>query len=643
MSELGQRIKPQQVRLLGLMVALFLLALIWTTYLLANRSIGDSFQSSTLQTLESETTLLEEQVVRSFNLATTILVTLGEMTNALMVAPEVLTPEELSHAIANTQVIRSLSLVDEHGFVLSSSNPMNVGRTIDIASLRSDEQSVAWRINGVYFGQILPHRDIHDWSGTQASPTQQMIPATYEITQGDRSLTWVATINVSYFHNVWERMGHNPAVEIAVFNYEGTKILAHHEHDISQALFKDIAAAISSADIGHFYVGAAHQYLVVYRSNLQSPLIIASIADMKALGSETAETRRFLLLISVIGTLITIFVFSILYLLYLRQLRATRFSDRLLTGITAHMMMVQSDLEGVIERVNQPVLDLTGYTEAELVGQNLRIFKSGLEHPSLFETMWKTIADGKIWRGTFRNKTKDGNIIWLNATVIPFRDEWGALTQYVTLYSDVTEAILLSKDIEHEKTQRAALEVLNDKLRSEATSDPLTGLANRRRLDEFMSGIRERSDLSGMSLSVLAIDLDHFKEVNDTWGHAAGDEVLRVVSKVWMQSVRSSDLLVRVGGEEFALILPRTSIAQAKQVAQKLCDQTAAVEINVPCASKPIQQTISIGIACSNDINLQSIDDLLEQADKALYWAKRRGRNRIVIFDADDPANAHPE
>lgn len=631
----SSRLKPRVVRTLGLLVGVLLLGFVWITYLLANRSVQESFEQSTLQSVASETTLLEEQVLRSLNLTATILVTLGEITNALMISPEILTTQELRHVIANTQVIRSVSLVNANGVVVTSSNPANLGQTVDIPELINDETSLALRVNGVYFGQTLPHRDINDWSRNQTSPTQQMMPAVYPLERDGELLTWVATVNVAYFHNVWERIGHSPAVEIAVFNYDGVKLIAHHEQPIESDIYTKIAQAASVSDLGHFELTTDDNYLVVYRTNVQSPLVVASIADMTTLGLPTRKTQRFLLLMSLLATALTSIVFVTLYLLYLRQIRATNFSDRLLTGLTSHIMMIESDLEGVIGSVNPLVTDVTGYRADELIGMNMRIFNSGFESHAFFEQMWTSIAEGQIWRGTLRNKTKSGEILWLNTTIIPFNDEWGQLERYVTLYSDITDAIVLSREYEREKGIRRRLEALNNQLKSEATSDPLTGLANRRRLDDFLLGIRQQADLSGTSLSVLLMDLDHFKQVNDRWGHAAGDEVLREMTKLWSQLIRSSDLLVRIGGEEFALLLPRTSKDQAKQVAEKLRTHTSATAIHVTGANEPIRQTISIGIAFSKDIEKESIDELLARADKALYRAKRGGRDQTIVLDSN--------
>ena len=625
------RPKPQQIRRLGFAVGAALLALIWSSYFFANRSVNESFIKSTLSALTSETTLLEDHLERSFNLVTTLLTTMGELTSITLVTPQFLTPEELKRAIGKSHVIRSLSLLDGDGQVLTSSNPDNMGKRIDLSAFAQASSKMSWKIGEVQFGQVMPYRDLREWALQKESPTQEIMPAIYQVTVEGKPYTWVATVNMSFFHNVWSRIDHNPAVEIAVFNYDGIKVISHHEQAVNASqVFANLSRAISDREIGHFYLEPDQRFLVVYRSSARSSIIVASIANMSVLRKETTQTREFLLLIAAIGSALVIGVLVTLYRMYIRQARAAAISSNLLAGITAHVMMTRSDLNGRIEDVNQPMLEATGYSRDELIGKSHQIFSSGLERPELFENMWQTIAGGEIWRGTFRNRTKSGDILWLTATIIPFRDEWGEITHYISLYSDITQAIRLSQEYEKEKSARLVLESLNQKLRSEATLDPLTGVANRRGLDEFVQQMNNQADLAQMSLAVLMIDIDHFKQINDNWGHAVGDVVLKTLCNTWSGLIRSSDLLVRLGGEEFALILPRTPKKDAMRVAEKLRHQTAALQIESTLLDQPLQVTVSIGVAYADHTAEQSIDVLLSQSDQALYAAKEAGRNRVI-------------
>lgn len=164
-----------------------------------------------------------------------------------------------------------------------------------------------------------------------------------------------------------------------------------------------------------------------------------------------------------------------------------------------------------------------------------------------------------------------------------------------------------------------------------ALVDPLTGAYNRRYLDMHLPKLMARCLTSGRALSVLSVDLDFFKKINDTYGHAAGDIVLKSTVACLMKNLRPSDLVVRMGGEEFALILPETEIKTALTAGERLREAIAAQKIEVPDAALPIAVTASFGVACVEHGNAQeTLEKLLQRADNALYAAKETGRNRVV-------------
>ena len=167
---------------------------------------------------------------------------------------------------------------------------------------------------------------------------------------------------------------------------------------------------------------------------------------------------------------------------------------------------------------------------------------------------------------------------------------------------------------------------------SQATTDSLTGLANRRTLDEELVLEWRRADRVGDSLAFILLDLDDFKLVNDTHGHQAGDAVLRAVGEVLLGGVRQVDLAGRYGGEEFALILPETDLPGAIKLAERLrlALETTPVEL---AEGKTLQVTASFGVALKDE--LPSADELVAVADEALYAAKRAGKNRVM----PDPAS----
>ncbi|MDR7333126.1 diguanylate cyclase [Roseateles asaccharophilus] len=182
--------------------------------------------------------------------------------------------------------------------------------------------------------------------------------------------------------------------------------------------------------------------------------------------------------------------------------------------------------------------------------------------------------------------------------------------------------------------EQVALSLSNAKLRHElreqSLRDPLTGLHNRRFMEEMLRKELQRAARNQTTVSLVMVDLDNFKQINDRHGHAAGDAVLRAAGKLLARSLRSSDAACRFGGEEFVLILPNCAKAQAAQKADQI--REALLALVITDSGKPLQVTASFGIACSDEVN----DDpqlLHEAADGAVYEAKRRGRNCVVISE----------
>lgn len=165
-----------------------------------------------------------------------------------------------------------------------------------------------------------------------------------------------------------------------------------------------------------------------------------------------------------------------------------------------------------------------------------------------------------------------------------------------------------------------------------STTDGLTRLSNRNffinRGQEEIDRTREQTLKSASTLACIMIDLDHFKKINDTWGHHAGDQVLVAASKVMLKNARNTDEVGRYGGEEFAMLLPATSLKKAAHIAERLRRKIS--DMNVIVDGNCIDVTASFGVACFPTSDVDSMEDLLKAADKALYEAKETGRNKVV-------------
>ncbi|HMN59941.1 MAG TPA: sensor domain-containing diguanylate cyclase, partial [Anaerolinea sp.] len=181
-------------------------------------------------------------------------------------------------------------------------------------------------------------------------------------------------------------------------------------------------------------------------------------------------------------------------------------------------------------------------------------------------------------------------------------------------------------------SQQAAIAIHNARLFSEvqrlAVTDVLTGIYNRRAFFDRARQEYNRSVRYGHRISVIMLDVDHFKGINDRFGHAAGDETLRTIANLCTSNLRSCDILGRYGGEEFTILVPETPLNGALTIAQRLCDQIAAISIS--SERGVIRVTASIGVAEMSE-EISGLDDLIDRADQALYRAKQSGRNRVAI------------
>lgn len=272
--------------------------------------------------------------------------------------------------------------------------------------------------------------------------------------------------------------------------------------------------------------------------------------------------------------------------------------------------IVITDKDATVTWVNPAFGQLTGYSLEEAVGNNPnKLTKSGLQDEAFYRDMWATLLVGQNWRGELINKRKNGSLYNEELSIASVKNGAGEITHFIGIKEDITE--------------RKELEAQLQKL---ASTDPLTGLFNRR---EFLERLeQERAKVARLPHYVavlLMLDLDFFKRVNDTYGHATGDAVLTAFAEIALNNSREIDVPARLGGEEFALLLAGADKYDAMAMAERLREQVA--EIVIDHESGPVQITVSIGAATllADDMNIEAV---LHRADAALYEAKDRGRNQ---------------
>jgi len=205
---------------------------------------------------------------------------------------------------------------------------------------------------------------------------------------------------------------------------------------------------------------------------------------------------------------------------------------------------------------------------------------------------------------------------------------------FQTLLDRITKSLYnMKKNKEYEEHLEELVKQKSQELLELVNKDPLTNLYNRRYFNEISSLLFNLSKREKSSLSTLMIDIDHFKAINDTYGHLTGDKVLKNIADNLLSIIRETDVAIRFGGEEFVILLPNTALEGAKSIAQKICDTIAQEEVEALTDDTCIiKYTVSIGITicdCENDID---IDNLIQRSDAALYKAKNAGRNQVVIY-----------
>ena len=268
---------------------------------------------------------------------------------------------------------------------------------------------------------------------------------------------------------------------------------------------------------------------------------------------------------------------------------------------------------GRFERVNQSLAEISGYTVDELLEMDFQ----QLSHPEDLDLELEYVR--QTLAGTRRNFQMekryfhaDGREVWIQLTVSLLRDAEGEPVHFVCHIQDVTER-----------------KELTERLKFLASHDGMTGLANRRRFDEELQRDVAYATRYGHPLALLIVDLDNFKEINDALGHAVGDELVRAVALRLRTRLRSTDLLARIGGDEFAIVLPEADASEARHVAQKLLDELSTEPLVI--GNVPLRGRASIGVATLDPETPVSPDALLIQADQAMYEAKALGGARLEL------------
>lgn len=281
----------------------------------------------------------------------------------------------------------------------------------------------------------------------------------------------------------------------------------------------------------------------------------------------------------------------------------------------AHEGIMITDASGIIIDVNEKFVTITGYGHDEVIGRNPSILSSNRQSPLFYTQLWRSLKEDGYWSGEIWNQRKNNEIYPEQLTINTVHDDDGKVKNYVAVFADITDIKKHQSQLEHM-----------------AHYDVLTNLPNRALLADRLNQAIVQSERSKNTLAVAFLDLDGFKDINDTYGHSLGDELLVSLSHRLQDVLRDCDTLSRFGGDEFVVILADLENTQ---------DFTFVLERILKAASKPIiVNNILLKVSVSIGVTLYPMDDvdadqLIRHADQAMYISKQKGKNCYHVFDIE--------
>jgi len=286
--------------------------------------------------------------------------------------------------------------------------------------------------------------------------------------------------------------------------------------------------------------------------------------------------------------------------------------DNLLKIVDENILISITDKEGVIIDVSSAFCEFTNFNKNELIGKSHRVLKHEDTPVSFYKNMWTEISSGKKFTCEIKNRKKDGTVYYAELTITPvFKDD--KIINYIAIRNDITNKKRLEQLI---------------------IEDDLTKLYNRRHFNNILNQEIRRVKRDNTSITLVSIDIDHFKKYNDTYGHPMGDKVLIEIGKVLIEHTsRSSDYAFRIGGEEFCLIFSSSLVEESLLHVQEIITTVEKLNIEHKNSRNSDVITISAGLIVQKASEIVHEDTLYKYSDIALYQAKIKGRNQVVLSE----------
>jgi diguanylate cyclase (GGDEF)-like protein/PAS domain S-box-containing protein len=318
---------------------------------------------------------------------------------------------------------------------------------------------------------------------------------------------------------------------------------------------------------------------------------------------ETIDLKK----IIAISSFLMLIIFIILY--KNRTINSiNRKMSKYLNMIDNNVLTTSTDIKGNITYVSKAFLDISQYKKEELIGKNHNIIRHNDMDKEIFKDLWTTIKSGKEWNGEIKNKKKDGGYFWTNTLITPEFNK-GEIVAFTAIREDITDKKIIEEI---------------------SITDGLTDIYNRRHFDKMLPDYINNAKRNNEIITFVMMDIDHFKQYNDNYGHQKGDEVLIEVAKVLKEYMkRADDYCFRLGGEEFGLLYKSNDISKSKEFALKILNAIENMKIEHKYSSVSDYITVSMGASCQDASNISNVDNLYKTTDDLLYKSKKEGRNRV--------------
>lgn len=519
---------------------------------------------------------------------------------------------DVSAALRLAPYIRSLSVLDRRGRILSSSNPENSGIIVPTEDFFPEQGDDILRIGS--------SRNGRDWND-RVGDGRRFIPAVREA----NGRLQMASLNPDYFINEFVHRVDDKTGVVQLLRYDGVLLISTDEKMLpdGKQVWRERLLAREFDTIDNARLGQ-RDYILSYRASRTYPLVLVVCLDRSVI---LAGWRSEALVYSIVvfAVLLGIAGLSVFYYDRMAEAAEERKKAERQLRLSASVYEASQDAflitdeKAAIISVNRAFTRITGYTEDEVLGKNPKVLASGVHSSEFYAAMWKDIIEKGYWQGEIVNRRKDGSTYpeWLSITTVRDHER---ITHFIANFADIT-------------VRKAA----EEKIRYLAYYDTLTDLPNRRLLYDRLSQALSTAQRHSSYGALLFIDLDHFKNLNDTRGHDTGDSLLQQVALRLSTTIRVGDTVARIGGDEFVVLLE--FLGESESLAARRAEKIAGkirLAIGAPylLSGREYHCTPSIGIALFTP-QQTAAETLLKRADVAMYQAKSAGRNTVRFFDPE--------